>query len=589
MFDAYSKNKADIVGNLIRLEKIAATERIRNACRLLREKLEADIFSLVVVGQFKRGKTTFINALIGEDLLPTAIIPLTSIITILGHGDKLSITTFFKNGTKKECAPNELPLYVAEKHNPKNKKGVDRVEIKHPSPYLKNGVQIIDTPGIASTHEHNTKTTYDYLPHSDAAIFLLSVDPPITQAELHFLRDLKNLVGRTFFIQNKIDTVSVDDCEESLSFSKEIIEKEAGYHDVIVYPISAKEALKEKNENFSQRMERSGLARFEQSLELFLIKEKGEVWLKSVVEKTCNFINEETFLAELEEKALRVPLAELENKIAIFKEFIREIEREKIDGGILLTEEVKTLQIETLVADLEDLKQEKTPWLAAKITEFASEHKSDGNKKFVEQLDGFIGVQIKDVFDHWRIEEERILKQRLEEILGRFMSRMNKSFEKIVDFSATLFGIVRFQFRIQESLPQEIEFRFQTTDESNMLSMTIGLAKRSLPKAVAHKLILKDAQEKAAMTVERHCGKARYDFSQRMDQYVRNYHISVTEAVSATQAIVLKAVEAGVAHKHSIDIETTSLETSLNNRIKNLVEIKESMRDVVLKYDQSGI
>ena len=96
MFDEYLKIKTNIIESVAKLENIAANERIKTAVQLIAKKLNSDVFSLVVVGQFKRGKTTFINALLGEDLLPTAIIPLTSIITVLRYGDKLRITAFFK-------------------------------------------------------------------------------------------------------------------------------------------------------------------------------------------------------------------------------------------------------------------------------------------------------------------------------------------------------------------------------------------------------------------------------------------------------------------------------------------------------------
>jgi len=582
MLDSYSKIKTGLRDNLMKLEDIAVSERVKTASRALREKFEANVFSLVVVGQFKRGKTTFINALLGKDLLPTSIIPLTSIITILSYGDKLHITAFFDNGSNKEITLDDLPLYVTEKHNPKNEKAVDRVEITYPSQYLKNGVQIIDTPGVASVHEHNTKTTYEYLPHADAAIFLVSVDPPLTKAELHFLCDLKKLVVKTFFIQNKIDTVNNADLEESLSFSKGIIEKEAGFSDVSIYPLSAKEALEGKKENNLQILEKSGLVRFEQSLEKFLIDEKGEVLIKSAVEKANNFINEEMLLSELEEKSLQLPLNELEKKIASFKKFIYDSGQEKTDSGRLLAAEVDALQNEMLIKDLEKLKQEKTKWLLAKVEEFAEKHKSVGNTQFSELMDEFISTQIEDIFGLWRVDEERVLKKYLGEILKRFTDRMNKIFEEIVNFSTELFGITNLQFRIHETLPPEIEFRFQTMDDSELLSMTLNFARKALPKTLAHKLILKEALEKAEMMVDRHCGKARYDFSQRMDQLVRNYRMDIDESVDSTQNDVLKALEAGIASKQKVSNETASLEAHIHDKIKTLKEIKESLRKLII-------
>jgi len=582
MLDSYSKNKAEIIGRLAELGEIAGSEHVKIASQSIRTRLEADVFSLVVVGQFKRGKTTFINALLGKELLPVAIIPLTSIITVLNYGEDLRITVFFENNVRKEISLDDLPLYVTEKHNPKNEKNVDRVEIIYPSPYLKNGVQIIDTPGVASVHEHNTKTTYEYLPKADAAIFLISVDPPLTQAELYFLRDLKKLVAKTFFIQNKIDTVSEKDREESLVFSKSVIEKEAGFNKAEIYPLSARNAMEGKIAHDPKKIDQSGLAEFERSLDRFLVTEKGGVLLKSAVNKTKNLISEELLLAELEEKSIRLPLGELEEKIEKFKTFIHDINQEKIDSSRLLTEEIKALQTETVVEDLEKLKQEKTKWLVAEVEKFAAEHKADSNQQFMEGLDAFIDVQIRDIFGKWRVEEEDNLRSRLTNILKRFTDRMNSILGQIVQSASELFGVSHRQFRMQETLPPEIEFRFQTMDESDMLSITLDFVKKALPKALAHKIILKEAKEKAEQMVDRHCGKTRYDFSRRMEKLVHNYRNEITGTVESAEGDVLKALEIGIASKNDTATEVSARESHLHDRIKKLNEIKESLETITI-------
>ncbi|MCL4321630.1 MAG: dynamin family protein [Deltaproteobacteria bacterium] len=579
MLDAYLKIKSGLIKSLTRLENTASSERVKAAAQLLCTKLKADIFSLVVVGQFKRGKSTFINALLGEDILPAAVIPLTSIITILGYGDKLQITVFFQNGTEKKIMREELSLYITEKHNPKNEKGVNRVEIAYPSLYLKNGVQIIDTPGIASVHEHNTQTTYEYLPSADAAMFIIGVDPPLTQAELQFLRDIKNTVGKTFFIQSKIDTVSETDREESLAFSKKVIEEAAGFSDVIIYPLSGKEALEGKKEGDSQKVKRSGLFNFEQSLEQFLVNEKGKALIQSVAEKANNLIDEEMLLAELEEKSLHLPLEELENNIATFKNFIRDSNQERIDSERLLAGEIRALQKDILEEDIEKLKQEKTEWLAAQVEEFAAGHKLDGNAKFTELIGKFIDVQIREIFGIWRTDEEKTLRKHLEEIFKRFMDRMNKILGQIILSSAELFGIPYNQIQMQEMLPQEIEFRFETTDEPGALSITIDLMRKTLPKALAHKLILKEAKEKAKMLVDMHCGKARYDFSLRMERLMRNYRLNVAGAVESVQNSVLKALESGIASRQNTAVKAASLEKRVRDKINILKEIQESLKN----------
>ena len=120
----------------------------------LKTKLRENRFHLMVLGQFKRGKSTFINSIIGDTLLPTSVIPLTSIVTLLKYGERESIEVIFEDGSQKTIERKYLHQYVTERGNPSNRMGLRHVEISFPSAYLKDGVSIIDTPGVGSTFEN---------------------------------------------------------------------------------------------------------------------------------------------------------------------------------------------------------------------------------------------------------------------------------------------------------------------------------------------------------------------------------------------------------------------------------------------------
>jgi small GTP-binding protein len=566
MLNFYAENKNKLSNVLAELNTIVVSNFSKEIIQLVGSKLEANVFTLVVVGQFKRGKTTFINALLKADILPTAIIPLTSVITIVRYGDKVEAVVSFNNGSKKVIPIEEIQFYVTEKFNPKNEKNVKKVEIFYPSSYLKNGVLIVDTPGVASVHEHNTKTTYNYLPQADAAIFLVSVDPPLTQAELLFLQDLKKTVSHIFFVQNKIDMVDPPDREEALNFTKRIIEEKAGFENIKIYPLSAKT--------------KSGLSDFEGSLEQFLLEEKGNVLINSSVDKIRSVISEELLLAELEKKSLITPLKELEDKLSSFKEFLLDINQECLDSGRLLTEEIKAIQKDVLERDLEKLKEEKTKWLVEKVDEFAVVNKKESNQKFIKLLNEFIAAQIRDIFSSWRNKEEEVLRQQLEKILSRFVNRMNALFEKVFSSSSALFGITPRTVRIQETLPEEIEFRFRIEDEADMLSMTLDIVKKMMPKAIAHKIIWKEARERAEMLVDRHCGKLRYDFSQRMEKLARDYKSLFENAVTEVQKDVLQALETGLNMRQKTEVEVQEQKRGLDNRIAKLNKLKTEIQNL---------
>jgi GTP-binding protein EngB required for normal cell division len=282
-------------------------------CEELRDKIENNVFNLVVLGQFKRGKTSLINALLGAEILPTAIVPLTSIATILKYGETINIKVYFNDGRVIDIEPASLPQYVTEKGNPKNEKEVQEVIIAYPSIYLKDGVRLIDTPGVGSVYEHNTDVAYQYLPKSDAALFLLSVDQPVSNAELSFLKEVKEYSHRIFFLQNKADYVGLEDLNESISFSKTVIEESLGGN-VKIFPLSAKWALQGKLSGPKELLGKSYLPEFERILNTFLMQEKGKVLLLSVTNNLLRLLSQALFKLELEMKSLATPLEELQGR-----------------------------------------------------------------------------------------------------------------------------------------------------------------------------------------------------------------------------------------------------------------------------------
>lgn len=100
----------------------------------------------VILGQFKRGKTTLINSLIGKEILPSSVVPLTSIVTILKYGEEVRRLVSMDDGNEKKIRIEELSDYVTEKGNPKNIRGVRCARIAYPSPFLEKGILLVDTP-----------------------------------------------------------------------------------------------------------------------------------------------------------------------------------------------------------------------------------------------------------------------------------------------------------------------------------------------------------------------------------------------------------------------------------------------------------
>lgn len=292
-------------------------------CQVLLVKLAEDRFNLAVLGQFKRGKSSLMNAIIGRDLLPTGVLPLTSVVTTLCYGPIERLLIARRDWTLTQELPlSDLADYVTERSNPGNEKGVLTAQVEVPLPFLRRGLHFIDTPGVGSARAANTATTYAFLPEVDAVVFVTSVDAPLSETEESFLRDISQYAHKIFFVVNKIDLLGEVERSEVLSFIRTRLEQIIGSDRFQLYPVSAREALHAKLDSDSAQLERSGLVTFEGALADFLVEEKSQVLLLTLIDRALKLIAdaEATFTlevraAELPEEARVERLAELQLRL----------------------------------------------------------------------------------------------------------------------------------------------------------------------------------------------------------------------------------------------------------------------------------
>ena len=206
------------------------------------ERLRAGLFYVVCVGQFKRGKSTLLNALLDTTVLPTAVVPVTSTVTIVRHGERLAARMRFRGRDWEDCDPAAIGLYVSEQHNPGNEKDVLAVEVTVPSPLLERGLCLVDTPGLGSVIFANSEATRAFVPHVDAAIIVLGADPPISAEELALVQELARTVRDIIVVLNKADRHSTAERAEVIRFTERVLEQ-AGHHAEPILQVSASERL----------------------------------------------------------------------------------------------------------------------------------------------------------------------------------------------------------------------------------------------------------------------------------------------------------------------------------------------------------
>lgn len=314
----YTQTKQAIAGQLrIVRDELSSLglEKSEQLCGELMVKLAEDRLTLAVLGQFKRGKSTLMNAILGHELLPTGVLPITSAITVLKYGPTERLIINLADALFPEELPiSSLPEYVTEKGNPGNQKKVLTACVEMPVPFLRRGIEFVDTPGVGSAIAANTATTYNFLPQCDAVLFVTSVDTPVTSMELEFLTEIRQYVDRIFFVVNKIDLVTKNDMAEVSRFVAEKIGNQAGRAVVTIFPVSARQALEARISRNTILYEQSGLKALEEALAYFLAEEKVATFLSAVAQKAIRIVDDEAKQDSFGENALQARAIAMQQK-----------------------------------------------------------------------------------------------------------------------------------------------------------------------------------------------------------------------------------------------------------------------------------
>ncbi|MGZ6988722.1 MAG: dynamin family protein, partial [Thermoanaerobaculia bacterium] len=321
--------------DLSQLASQAGDTRIASEATAVSERIAEGRFYVACVGQFKRGKSSVLNALAGSEVLPVGVLPVTSVATVLRWGERQSARVRFARGEWRSVRPEDLAAYVSEERNSENRIGVEAVEVFLPSPLLSSGMCLVDTPGIGSVFPGNTMTTREFVPHVDAVIVVLGADPPISGEELALVEEVSRHVGNLLFVLNKADRLPPDDSNEAARFTERVLKERLGDRAAPLLMVSATERLHSGPTRDWEKLE-SSLDRLARESGASLVREAEQRAIKRFLER---------LIAEIDEQrdALLRPVAESEKRIESLSASVAESERSMADLGYLLMGEVDRL------------------------------------------------------------------------------------------------------------------------------------------------------------------------------------------------------------------------------------------------------
>lgn len=298
MLESFHSRRDDVVR--VFRELLGLAERVGARSLGLRlgadlvEKLEADRFHLVVVGEFNHGKTTFVNALLGANVLPVGVTPTTAVIHHLEYAETPRAEVVYASGERVPLPFEQVRLFSvggekAPHHSlgagapaePTAPAGTTHGEVKHlevgyPAELLRERVALVDTPGVNDLSLQRADITYSYIPRSDAVLFLLDAGQPLKESERVFLQDklLAQSRDKIVFVVTKRDIWDEDEEREALAYVRTELAKIVKAP--VVFAVAAERALEGDAVN-------SGMPELLAHLTRFLAEERGRILLDNAL------------------------------------------------------------------------------------------------------------------------------------------------------------------------------------------------------------------------------------------------------------------------------------------------------------------
>jgi GTPase SAR1 family protein/FtsZ-binding cell division protein ZapB len=266
------------------------------------KNLSQGVFRLLVLGDMKRGKSTFVNALIGENLLPSDVNPCTALLTVLRYGPLKKVTIYFKNGKSSEqlgfqefkqqytIDPDEAKRLEQEKKQAFP--DVDYAVVEYPLPLLEKGIEIVDSPGLNDTEARN-ELSLGYIHNCHAILFILRASQPLTLGERRYLDNyIKNRGLTVFFLINAWDEIrkemldpdNLEALQEAENKVRQVFQTNlsdycqvegSNVYEERVFELSSLKALRLRLKNPIDPLEKTGFPKFMAALNTFLTKERA--------------------------------------------------------------------------------------------------------------------------------------------------------------------------------------------------------------------------------------------------------------------------------------------------------------------------
>jgi len=552
----------------------ASCTSFREKLSILKERLEEERFHLAVLGQFKRGKSTLLNALLGDEVLPTSILPLTSIPTFIEYGPEFKAKVILQSGADIDLFANESPSqladflaeYVTEEFNPGNRRGVLEVKVEHPSPLLRRGVVLIDTPGIGSTFRHNTEATLNFLPQCDASLFVVSPDPPITEVEIDFLRQVLSKTTHTFFVLNKIDYLADDELSKAVTFIKKVLKEHAGIGEAVrIFCVSARAGLRARQSGDEAGWVKSGMQAVQEHLIDFLANQKSSALRQAISRKVLAVISDAMLQIGISLESLRMPVDQLEERMRLLKSKLDEVETQRMAQLDVLEGDRKRM-IALLEEQASALRKKARSRLVEIVRQAAYEHIVPNEEEISEKLAETVPI----LFERELGELSRVFEKKVQEVFEQHNRRSDELVDGIRKAAAELFNVSYNKPEEHEGFEIKRRPYWVTHQWSYSLSLLPeNFFDRFLPSRMRRSRAMRRLCSQIETIVMQNVENVRWPTLQNLEDTFRKFAAEIdkrySEAESATRDAIETAYSQRKEHAEAVEADILALESAQNS------------------------
>ncbi len=511
------------------IAKRYSDEGIVRESQWLADRAHAEELTVLIAGQFKRGKSTFINALLGEDLLPTGVLPLTSVATMIHYGPERRGLVSFRDGNTMQVDPADIGRYVTEAENPENRLRVSRVDVEVPLPLLE-GIRLVDTPGIASTFVHNTEAARAALREADLAILIVAPDPPVGEAEISFTKELRKASERFFVVYNKADVLA-DQERVLVDFTKAQLEDALGFAPKL-FVLSAREALHALKAGRDDRR----FSEFLREFRNFIDAHRDVIRERSLTRKFLALSKRLETTLRLRRHALLLPAQERRTARKRFEQLSGEVRRRAGELPVQIEHAMRsaTTRIDECLAERVRLSH-------AILTKHLLPCADDGDLAAFER-EAEMGAAREAASwwdDVWQIIDEQ-MREQAEVLLGRVGELENEILKRGLD-------VVQLQEAIPHAVPEAFDLPGISLPKERIADTGLEIVAKSgmalLPRPLRARALRARLDEAVRERLDRRHGRLRYAAHQELERIAKVLVSAAQRRLVAAEAAVRNALD----------------------------------------------